>query len=91
MGAANRDPAVFEEPDQLDFGRPLAASLSFGAGAYFCLGASLARLEAQEMIGQLVQHFPELEPAGDPTFTPHFNIRLVHSLPLHLGPLRGEL
>ncbi len=91
LGAANRDPAVFEEPDQLDFGRPLGASLSFGAGAYFCLGASLARLEAQEMIGQLVQHFPELEPAGDPTFTPHFNIRLVHSLPLHLGPLRGEL
>jgi cytochrome P450 len=87
-GAANRDPAVFEDPDRLDFSRPLGASLTFGAGAYFCLGASLARLEAQEMIGQLLQHFPELELAGAPEFTPHFNIRLIRSLPLHTGPAR---
>lgn len=84
-GAANRDPAVFPNPDALDFARPLGASLTFGAGAYFCLGASLARIEAQEMIGQLIQRFPELELAREPEFTPHFNIRLIRSLPLRTG------
>jgi cytochrome P450 len=80
---------VFDDPDTLSFQRPHGASLTFGAGAYFCLGASLARLEAEEMIGQLIQHFPEVELAGEPAFTPHFNIRLVRALPLHLGPAVG--
>ena len=88
-GAANRDPAVFEEPDRLDFARPTGASLTFGAGAYFCLGAALARLEAQEMIGQLLARFPAPDLAAEPSFTPHFNIRLIDSLPLHTGVRPG--
>ena len=84
-GAANRDPEVFDEPDRLDIARPTGAALSFGAGAHFCLGAALARLEAQEMIGQLIGRFASLEQAGEPTFSPHFNIRLISSLPLRVS------
>ncbi len=84
-GAANRDPRVFDDPDRFDITRPLGPTLTFGAGAHFCLGASLARVEAREMIGQLIRRFPEIEQAGEPQLSPHFNIRLISSLPLRLG------
>jgi len=84
-GAANRDPRVFDEPDRFDIARPIGPTLTFGAGTHFCLGASLARGEAREMIGQLIRRFPEIEQTGEPEFSPHFNIRLISSLPLRLG------
>ncbi|MAG33733.1 MAG: hypothetical protein CL908_22875 [Deltaproteobacteria bacterium] len=84
-GAANRDPRVFENPDELDLARPRGPALTFGAGAHYCLGASLARLESREMIGQLIRRFSEIEQTSEPTFSPHFNIRLISSLPLRLG------
>ena len=84
-GAANRDPRVFERADTLDVSRTAGPNLSFGAGAHFCLGASLARLEAQEMIGQLLARYAKIELSGEPVFSPHFNIRWISSLPLSLG------
>jgi cytochrome P450 enzyme len=83
-GAANRDPRVWTDPDILDATRPTGPTLTFGAGAHFCLGASLARVEAREMIGQLIGRYGEIEQVGEPTFSPHFNIRLISSLPLRL-------
>ena len=59
--------------------------MTFGAGTHFCLGASLARAEACEMIGQLVRRFPDLALAGPPRVSPHFNIRVMKELPLFLG------
>ncbi len=84
-GAANRDPRVFERPDELDVTRPVGPTLTFGAGAHFCLGASLARVEAREMIGQLVTRFARIEPRDAPCFERHFNIRLISSLPLFVA------
>jgi pimeloyl-[acyl-carrier protein] synthase len=61
IGAANRDPSVFPEPDRLDLAREPNPHLSFGLGVHFCLGAALARLEAELAFGALLEHFPRLE------------------------------
>ncbi|MGQ0805576.1 MAG: cytochrome P450 [Actinomycetota bacterium] len=83
LGAANRDPDAFPEPDRLDLGRDGAARhLAFGGGHHFCLGAALARLEGQIAIGALVRRFPRLEPAGDPVRRETFTLRGLESLPV---------
>lgn len=61
LGSANRDPAVFEEPECLDIGRRENRHLSFGYGVHFCLGAQLARLEAQIAFRELLRRMPNLQ------------------------------
>jgi cytochrome P450 len=60
IGSANRDPQAFVEPESLDVGRLDNPHLSFGAGHHFCLGASLARVEAQEGLQVLIEMCPNL-------------------------------
>jgi cytochrome P450 len=60
LGAANRDPQVFTSPDELVLDRDEGAVLSFGAGIHHCLGAALARLEAQVILPELLRRFPRL-------------------------------
>jgi len=64
IGAANRDPAQFPDPDRLDIRRAPNRHLAFGTGIHACAGMSLARMEAQVAIGRLVQRFTRIEPAG---------------------------
>jgi cytochrome P450 len=64
--AANRDPARFPDPDQLDLTRDEGAHLGFGHGIHHCLGAPLARLEGRIALRALVERFPTLELATDP-------------------------
>ena len=61
LASANRDPAVFPDPDRLDICRTPNDHLAFGGSTHFCLGAHLARMEAQAAIGALVQRFDRLE------------------------------
>ena len=66
LGAGNRDPARFADADRLDVDRPDARPLSFGHGLHYCLGAQLARLEAQIAIVHLLERFPNLHFADAP-------------------------
>ncbi|MFM8303171.1 MAG: cytochrome P450 [Actinomycetota bacterium] len=64
--AANRDPAVFAEPDRFDVRRNPNPHLAFGFGPHFCMGASLARMELRVMFGELLRRLPDLRLAGEP-------------------------
>ncbi|HYO53908.1 cytochrome P450, partial [Archangium sp.] len=66
MGAANRDPTQFREPDRLDVRREDVRHLSFAMGPHYCVGAALARMEAQEVFGALIRRFPRLRLEGGP-------------------------
>lgn len=85
LGAANRDPRVFREPDRLILDRQEASPLSFGAGIHHCLGAALARLEAQVMLPALLRRFPALGLAGAPVHRPGLSIHSLSELPLRAG------
>lgn len=60
IGAANRDPTRYAQPDTLDITRRDGSSLSFGSGPHVCIGAALTRMEAEMVFGQLLQRWPEL-------------------------------
>jgi hypothetical protein len=64
IGAANRDPAQFPDPDRLDLSRNPNRHLAFGGGIHACAGMSLARMEGQIAIGRLIQRFVHIEQAG---------------------------
>jgi cytochrome P450 StaP len=61
LGAANRDPQVFHDPDRIDFGRPASRHLTFGFGPHFCLGSALARFELRTALRSLSERAPHIE------------------------------
>jgi cytochrome P450 len=85
LGAANRDPKQFKEPNQLDLKRLNNQHLAFSAGLHFCIGAQLARLEGQVAILNLVQRFPEMKLSGPrPQWASTFGFRGLESLSVTL-------
>ena len=90
LGAANRDPAVFADPDRLDLHRAHVRHLSFGMGAHYCVGAALGRLEAQLALSALARRFPRVARAeGELTWIDNATVRGVKSIPLVLDPARS--
>ena len=80
FGSANRDPKVFERPDELDLRREPNPHLTFGAGIHFCLGAPLGRQELQISFSTLMDRFPALELVEEPRWKPNYIIRGLEGL-----------
>jgi cytochrome P450 len=88
LGAANRDPFAFPEPDSLDLQRGTVPDVVFGAGHHFCLGASLARLEGRIALEHFLQ-LPRVSAAGDEAWYGARSIRRLTHLPVRVvGPLQ---
>jgi cytochrome P450 len=84
LGSANHDPAVYpDHPEQLDITRPNVRPLSFGGGIHFCLGAQLARIEAEVAINTLLRRIPDLrlDDAVNAEWRPSFVLRGLSRLP----------
>src|SRR6185369_1390781 len=83
LGAANRDPERFPEPDRLLPARTDNRHLAFGYGAHFCVGAALARLEGATAIGALLARFPRIRLASDAVrWRPNTTMRGLEALPI---------
>ena len=85
LAAANRDPDIFPDPDQFDIRRTPNRHLAFSAGAHFCLGAMMTRMEAQCILGALTQRLSGLRLACEPrelVWTPHDRFRTLAALPI---------
>ncbi|SLN22943.1 Cytochrome P450 107B1 [Pseudoruegeria aquimaris] len=80
LAAANRDPAAYQDPARFDAARPLVANTSFGAGAHFCVGAPLARLELQIALPILWERCPDLRLAAPPEYANVYHFHGLKSL-----------
>ena len=86
LGAGLRDHAAFNKADVFDIRRQTNASIAFGNGAHYCIGANLARLEGQVAVGTLLSRFPEMKLEEPPVFGRHPVIRKMESLKVRLRP-----
>jgi cytochrome P450 len=83
IGAANRDPEKFPNPETLDITRPPTRSLGFGYGIHYCIGAALARMESQVVFETLLRRVPNLRMTVEtPEFRPNYSLRGLTSLPV---------
>jgi cytochrome P450 len=85
LGAANRDPERYEDPDRLDVTRTAVRPLSFSGGIHFCLGAALARLEGRVAFSELLRRFSTIELLDDsPPWKPNLTLHGLQALPLRV-------
>ncbi len=86
IGAANRDPEKFPDPEKLDINRPAVRSLGFGYGIHYCIGAALARMESQVAFETIIMRLPTLQMAVEtPEFRPNYSLRGLTALPVVFG------
>ena len=84
LGAANRDPAVWNQPDRFDPERDIVTNSSFGGGVHFCVGAPLARLEMRIGLPILFDRCPHLRPAGAPHYPDSYHFHGLSKLMVHI-------
>src|SRR3984957_7986719 len=86
LGAANRDPRKWPDPDRYDIDRPTVGRVGFGAGVHMCVGQLLARLEGETLLGTLARVFARIEPDGEPTPLLNNTLRGWTRLPVVVTP-----
>jgi len=87
IGAANRDPEKFPDPEKLDINRPPGRSLGFGYGIHYCIGAALARIESQVAFDTIVRRLQDLKMTVErPEFRPNYSLRGLIALPVEFRP-----
>jgi 4-methoxybenzoate monooxygenase (O-demethylating) len=85
MGAANRDPRKFDDPDSFDIERDAAGvHLALGTGPHICIGQMIARLEAECILGALARRVERIEPTGEPEYRLVNTLRTLDRLPIRL-------
>lgn len=84
FAAANRDPLVFDDPDTYRADRNPRSHIAFGHGAHMCIGAPLARMEAQAVLRELVRQASAIKPAGPTTWSTNTSLRGPVRLPITL-------
>jgi cytochrome P450 len=85
LAAANRDPVRFADPDRFDIERAATSHLAFGAGPHFCVGAALARVEAEEALRRLFSRYPRLVATGEPSWRASTTFHALEALPVRAG------
>ena len=84
LGAANRDPGHFHDPDRFDVGRDEGPPMSFASGIHYCLGANLARAEGQEVFRAMVERFRSIELTGELVQRPRTTLRGYEAVPVRV-------
>jgi cytochrome P450 len=88
--AANRDPAVFEDPHRLDITRPNAKRhLAFGVGPHVCMGARLAKIQLRALLKEIVSHMPDIRPVGEPEWLRSVWFNAIIRMPVKFTPVRS--
>jgi cytochrome P450 len=89
-GAANRDPAIFPDPDRLDIRRANASkNIAFGFGPHVCIGKRVAQLQLEEVYRQLLTRLPDIEYAGGIEMAPNNFVHAIRKLPVRFTPRRS--
>ncbi|MGE4430328.1 MAG: cytochrome P450 [Sphingobium sp.] len=86
IGAANRDPRKWDNPDRYDINRQMSGHLAFGAGIHVCIGQLIARMEAEAVLSALLDRVERIELTGTPVYRPLNTLRTLEELPLRLIP-----
>jgi len=82
IAGANRDPEVFDDPENVDIGRNPNPQIAFGSGQHICLGNTLGRIEGKIAVGRFVQRFPNMRQTGDKRYHGRAKFRGLESLPM---------
>lgn len=86
LGAANRDPAKWDQPDEFDISRRASGHLGFGTGIHGCVGQAVARMEAECLLAALARRVKRIEPTGEPVRRLNNTLRGMASLPVRVTP-----